>query len=256
MLASIIKEFQLGHTKLRLSSVDSTNNYAANMLNQGLLSHGTVILADEQTNGRGQRGSVWQSEPGLNIQMTVVLINKNMAVQEQRFLNCFVCIALVKFIESFGLKAEIKWPNDILVGNRKIAGILIENQLKDGLIASTLIGIGMNVNQEKFDLLTATSLSKEMKSSFSITEVCDSLLHHLNSYCLKFSLRQFTELQTHYFENLWGYQKLKRFEDKNGIFNGTIIGITEEGFLQVQTKDGEIKYDIKEIRFLLEEENL
>jgi len=254
MLASPNYKSILGQTKIHLSSVDSTNNYAANMLKEGLIKHGTVILADEQTNGRGQRGSVWQSEPGMNLQMSLILTFKNLNIVDQRFINSFISVATVKFLERFGVKAKIKWPNDILVDDKKIAGILIENQLNKQQISSTIIGIGLNVNQVNFGDLLATSLKNERGSFVSIAEALDSLLLQLNVYFDKFQKNRYSELEKLYFDYLWGFQKVRRFKDKNGIFNGTITGISESGLLIIQTNEGEKEYDIKEVNFLLEEQ--
>jgi BirA family biotin operon repressor/biotin-[acetyl-CoA-carboxylase] ligase len=253
MLASRKNELLLGQTKLQLSSVDSTNNYAANMVKEGLLSHGTVILADEQTNGRGQRGSVWQSEAGMNLQMSLVLLPKDLEVADQRYLNSLVSVSIVKFLERFGIKSEIKWPNDILVDNRKIAGILIENQIKNGMIQSSIVGIGLNVNQLNFDLLNATSLRLECNAFTPLGQALESLMHQMNMYYEKFSQRQYAELEALYYENLWGFEKVRNFKDKNGLFTGTITGITDVGLLQIDTAAGIREYDIKEISFVLEE---
>ncbi|MGJ8661426.1 MAG: biotin--[acetyl-CoA-carboxylase] ligase [Bacteroidota bacterium] len=253
MLASQNNDLLLGQTKIHLSSVDSTNNYAANMLKAGLLNHGTVILADEQTNGRGQRGSVWQSEPGMNLQMSLVLTFENVNSEAQRFINSLVSISMVSLLNNRGIEAKIKWPNDILVNNKKIAGILIENQLSKQNINSSIIGIGLNVNQLDFKDLFATSLKNEIGSFTPISEVLDSLLLQLNLYYEMFAKNNFSELEKNYFKHLWGFQELKKFSDKNGDFSGTITGISDNGLLIIETEEGQREYDIKEIKVKLEE---
>jgi BirA family biotin operon repressor/biotin-[acetyl-CoA-carboxylase] ligase len=253
MLASRKNELVLGQIKLHLSSVDSTNNYAANMLKEGLLKQGTVILADEQTNGRGQRGSVWQSEAGFNLQMTLVLFPNELKVTHQRYINSFVSVSLVKYLACFGINAKIKWPNDILIDNKKIAGILIENHLKNGMIDSSLVGIGLNVNQLDFAPLQATSLRKEIDLFTPLSEVLDSVLYQLNIFHQKLISNQYVDLQTLYHKNLWGFNKLKKFKDEKGVFFGKITGVSEEGLLNIETENGTNKYNIKEISFLLDE---
>ena len=253
MLASPHFKSMLGQMKMHLPSVDSTNNYAANLLKEGLILHGTVILADEQTNGRGQRGSVWQSQPGMNLQMSLVLTFNNLELSDQRFLNSFVSVALIKFLERFGVEAKIKWPNDILVENKKIAGILIENQLNKNQLKSAIVGIGLNVNQVDFGDLPATSLKKEIGNFVSVSEVLDSLLLQLNIYFNKFQVHRYSDLEKDYLDYLWGFKKEKNFEDKNGLFSGTITGITESGLLIILTSEGEKKYDIKEVNFVLDQ---
>jgi BirA family transcriptional regulator, biotin operon repressor / biotin---[acetyl-CoA-carboxylase] ligase len=255
MLANRKNDSILGTTKLRLPTVDSTNNYAANLLKEQLLGHGTVILADEQTNGRGQRGSVWQSEPGKNLQFSLVIFPDQLAIADQRYLNSFVSLSLVEFLKKLGLAAKIKWPNDILVNSKKIAGVLIENQLKSDGIQSSIIGIGFNINQLNFDNLNATSLAVEMNCDFRLNEVLDSLLHQMNSTYELMKSNRFSDLETAYYQNLWGYRELKKFQDDQGFFEGIIQGISPEGLLMINVEnESQRTYDIKELTFLLEEE--
>ena len=110
MLASRNIQDQIGQVKVHLSLVDLTNNYAANLLKSGKAKSGTVILADEQTNGRGQRGEVWQSEPGLNLQFSIIWIPENLSISNQKYFNIAVSLGLVQFLEKKGIEAKIKWP--------------------------------------------------------------------------------------------------------------------------------------------------
>lgn len=254
MLANRKNDSILGTTKLRLPTVDSTNNYAANLLKEQLLGHGTVILADEQTNGRGQRGSVWQSEPGKNVQFSLVIFPNQLAITDQRYLNSFVSLSLVELLKKYGLTAQIKWPNDILVNSKKIAGVLIENQLKSDVIYSSIIGIGFNVNQLNFGNLNATSLANEMNHDFLLSEVLDSLLYQMNRTYELLKSNRFSDLDEAYFQNLWGYQELKKFKDQHGIFEGIIQGISTAGLLLIDVEnESQRSYDLKELTFLLEE---
>ncbi len=250
MLASDNSEDQLGQNQIHLSCVDSTNNYAAILLKSGHSKPGTVILADEQTNGRGQRGSVWQSEPGLNLQFSAIWTPKNLSIQNQRFLNFAVGIALVRYLKKMEISAQIKWPNDILVEGNKISGILIENNLRGELISTAIIGIGMNVNQLEFENLIAASLKGVLKHNFIIQEVLEGVLFELNKMLKYIHENRFEELETLYFEHLFGYNVQLQFEDMNGLFRGEIVGVDESGKLLVLS-DGEIKtYGLKELKFL------
>ena len=150
MLASHKSEDHFGQFKVHLSRVDSTNNYAANLIKSGKAKSGTVILADEQTNGRGQRDAVWQSDPGLNLQFSAIWLPESFFIKDQRYLNFAVSIAIQQFLSKKGVEPQIKWPNDILVGEKKISGVLIENQLQGQRINACIIGIGLNVNQTEF----------------------------------------------------------------------------------------------------------
>ena len=172
---------QIGRKIIRLESVDSTNNYIANLLKEGILEDGTVILADEQFAGKGQRNSEWLTSPGENLTFSFFLSNVNLSVQNQYFLTCIVSISLVQLLNKFGLDAKIKWPNDIYINNKKISGVLIENQLSSSEIKNSIIGIGLNINQREFDGLNATSVLVETEIRRTPMDVLYSFIEIFNS---------------------------------------------------------------------------
>ena len=140
-----------------LDSVDSTNSEALRRLPS--LPSGMVLAAVEQTAGRGQRGNTWFSEPGKNLTFSVVLKSLDLPAAEAFRLNCLCSVAVSDFLASYGVSSLIKWPNDIYAGGRKICGMLLENGLVDGLVAYSVMGIGINVNQTEFpQLANATSM--------------------------------------------------------------------------------------------------
>ncbi|MFL2663928.1 MAG: biotin--[acetyl-CoA-carboxylase] ligase, partial [Crocinitomicaceae bacterium] len=145
---------KIGIQKIRLISVDSTNNFAAKLINDGLAEHGSVILAENQTNGRGQRGSEWQSQKAKNILTSFVFKFEALDPQFLFRINAFVSIALIDFLNSYGIDAQIKWPNDIMVNSNKICGILVENKLVGNALSYSIAGFGLNVNQIEFEDLT------------------------------------------------------------------------------------------------------
>jgi BirA family biotin operon repressor/biotin-[acetyl-CoA-carboxylase] ligase len=241
---------KIGHKILRLDTVDSTNNYTANLIKEGKINHGTVILADEQTAGRGQRGAVWASQAGENLLLSLYVSPDNLSVDQQVSLTHFASICVVEFLRKIGISAEVKWPNDIYVNSKKIAGILIENVLSSGKIAHSIIGIGLNVNQQDFDLSTATSIRKEKNEFFPIEQVLFSLINEFNSWWDILNHGDLKRLKEYYLSVLYLLNKESHFEDENGSFKGTIKGISEDGHLIVD-KSGEIKkYDLKEIKFI------
>ena len=142
---------QIGNKIVRLDSVDSTNNFAANLLREGKIGHGTVILADEQTAGRGQRGASWHSQGGMNLIFSVFVEHDNLSVDEQAHITHWVSLSVNDLLRAHDIASFIKWPNDLLVEDEKIGGILIENQLSGAFIRSSIIGVGLNVNQRFFD---------------------------------------------------------------------------------------------------------
>ncbi|MFM1931189.1 MAG: hypothetical protein RL226_492 [Bacteroidota bacterium] len=138
----------VGQSVIRLQTVDSTNKYAANHLNLPEWTEGTVILADEQTAGRGRNNNRWESEPGSNLLMSVVFRPTFIIPQELFTLSMGVALAVADTLRFFNLPdVSIKWPNDVLSGEQKLAGILIENQLRGNRAHTAIVGIGLNVNQ-------------------------------------------------------------------------------------------------------------
>lgn len=148
---------------LWLDTIDSTNSEALRRLPD--LPSCTVLAAREQTAGRGQRGNTWFSEPGKNLTFSIVLKFGPGAVsaRDAHYLNCLASLSVVSLLDSFGIRSQIKWPNDIYVGKRKICGMLLENTLCTTGLAASVIGIGLNVNQTAFPrLANATSVALEL----------------------------------------------------------------------------------------------
>lgn len=241
---------KIGHKIIRLDTVDSTNNYAANLIKEGKISHGTVILADEQTAGRGQRGAVWSSRSGENLLLSLYVVPDNLSVDQQVSLTHFASLSVVEFLRKIGISAEVKWPNDIYVSAKKIAGILIENVLSAGNVSHAIIGIGMNVNQKDFEFDTATSIKKEKNEFFPIEQVLFQLIFEFNNCWEMIRKGELKKLREDYLNNLYLLNQDAEFEDNGGFFKGKITGISDEGFLLVEKEGISRKYDLKEIRFI------
>ncbi|HIP32513.1 MAG TPA: biotin--[acetyl-CoA-carboxylase] ligase, partial [Crocinitomicaceae bacterium] len=167
---------KIGNKIVRLASVDSTNNYIANLVKEREITSGTVVLADEQFLGKGQRGSEWTTNAGENLTFSFFLDNVNLSVENQFILTQLVSLSLIELLDKLNVKAKIKWPNDIYIDSTKVAGVLIENQLSFGQIKSSVIGIGLNVNQKKFDGFNATSLFLENEVHHSLMDILLSFI--------------------------------------------------------------------------------
>lgn len=239
----------IGNKIIHLDEVDSTNNYAAKLVFDGKSVPGTVILADHQTAGRGQRSAVWTSNAGENMLLSIIFEHDNLAVADQFKLSQFVAVSLVQFLRKIGIKAAIKWPNDILVEKRKIAGVLIENQLSGSFVKSSIVGIGLNVNQLKFTDLQATSIRNEKGEFTSIQEVLYQLIASFNESAQ--STQRGSQLEDLYLSNLFGFEVEQRFLDEEGEFTGIIKGVEMDGRLVVLKNGTQKKYDLKEISLLL-----
>ena len=239
---------QIGRKIVRLESVDSTNNYTANLIKSGELVHGSVIMAVEQTNGRGQMGAEWLVKPVENLTFSIFLDNVNLSVDNQFFLTRLVSVSLIDFLANFNIPAMIKWPNDLFVNDKKIAGVLIENNVSGSFIQKSIIGIGLNVNQSEFGNLEATSLYLKTGIHRSMDDVLFSFIKSFNNRIAEGETN--SKLEADYLKYLHLLNVKSRFEDKDGTFEGTILGVAANGQLRVEKSTRELLYSLKEIRFI------
>ncbi len=244
----------IGSHIIHLESVDSTNKYALELLKENRVFEGTVIMAQNQFAGKGQRNNVWQSEPGKNITLSIVLFPKNLKAENQFYLTQFVSLALNELIETSLNNTEncrIKWPNDIYYGDKKLAGVLIENTLRNNFIYSTVIGIGLNVNQVNFDssLLNATSLTNISGKAIDIEALCKNLFSLLEKYYLM--INKGISLKEMYLNKLYQLNTIANYTYKGEAIEAIIKDVAEDGKLILQeTKENTlIKTDLKEIVF-------
>ena len=234
-----------------LDTIDSTNSEALRRLAD--VTSGTVIAAREQTAGRGQRGNTWFTQPEQNLTFSIVLkFADAFPAARAVALNYLSSLAVAEFLRSFGVACEIKWPNDVYVGKRKICGILIENQLGADGLASSVIGIGININQREFpQLANATSLAlctgkdealEEVLAVF--LEIFEGMLSRLDS----------PELWERYASRLYRLGKTARYYDilREEEFEGVIQGVEPDGRLCILDAGGERRhYRFKEVSYIL-----
>ena len=238
-----------GSSIIHLTSVDSTNNYAAKLLKENLLSSGAVILADVQTAGKGQRGAKWEAKAGENLLFSLVLRHVNMSVGDQFVLNQLSALAITDFLGKIGISAKVKWPNDVFVDDKKIAGILVETNVSGSHIKDAIIGIGLNVNQSNFNELRATSIFLEKGSLQTINEVLHEVLKGFSSWWLMFQKEGKDVLLHHYLENLLGYKELRDYIIQGKQVEGSIDGIDEWGRLLLTIGSETKAFDLKEISY-------
>ena len=236
---------------IQLDAVDSTNDYAAALLKSTKVSSGTSIVTNQQQKGRGQRSNVWTSQSGKNLTFSTIYFSDLLA-RQSFYLNIAVSVAVRKALEDLKIIAKIKWPNDILVNGNKICGILIENQISGDKINSSILGVGLNVNQKEFgELPNATSIYGELKKEIEVMEVFDQLYGYLDFYLDLLHESNFELLKKHYYEHLFQINEPGDYEDTSGEFRGTIQGINEDGLLLIQKEgsDSKSKYDLKELTY-------
>ncbi|MDG1332244.1 MAG: biotin--[acetyl-CoA-carboxylase] ligase [Crocinitomicaceae bacterium] len=240
---------QIGRKLIHLESVDSTNNYTANVVKSQGLSSGTVILADEQFAGRGQRGAEWVVEPGMNLTFSVYLEVVNLSVENQFDLSKVVVLSICHFLKKVGIDAQVKWPNDILVQGNKISGVLIENTISSSGPIKSIVGVGINVNQTRFGEFNATSIQSELGTFYPIRDALFSFIESFNLISDELLDRP-SVLHDRYLDKLFQYKTKNTYEDASGVFEGEICGIEQSGKLIVQKDNQEVSYDLKEIKFL------
>ena len=241
---------EIGHKIVYLDSLDSTNNYVANLVKLNQIEHGTAIMADLQTAGKGQRGSVWLAESGENILLSIFLKPDNLSVSHQAYLTYFTSVSLLAILRKIGISATIKWPNDIYIGNKKIAGILIENSINAQQINHSILGIGLNVNQLNFEGLNATSIRQEMGKVYQRNEVLFMLLNEMNKNWPLLNVHA-PILKEKFTANLFQLNELKTYQSEQNFFDGIVRGVDDNGMLLLEVA-GKLKtFDLKEITFIL-----
>nr|MBX2840321.1 biotin--[acetyl-CoA-carboxylase] ligase [Flammeovirgaceae bacterium] len=216
---------------------------------------GLTILTSNQTAGRGQRGNSWEAKPDENLTLSIVLTPNFLYAKEQFQLNLAVSLGIIDFFSGFlGSELKIKWPNDIFHKNSKIGGILIENVLKKNLIEYSIIGIGLNINQEKFDISNASSLKQINNKEYDLTTCVELLLEKLEKRYLQLRSGGPEKMKQEYLNILFKYQEDHTFYDLRNSgkvkFTGQILGINPFGKLAIVTQKGEVMYfDFKEVSF-------
>ncbi|MBV7270024.1 biotin--[acetyl-CoA-carboxylase] ligase [Winogradskyella luteola] len=239
---------------IKLDAIDSTNTYLKGMASINLPKDYTVVVAEQQTKGRGQMGTQWQTEVGKNLTASVFKHFYNFKVENQFYISMVVSLAVCKALEGFRIpKLRIKWPNDILSAEKKICGVLIENVIKNNKFQGSIIGFGLNVNQKFFDALPkASSMSLLTGIVFDKDEVLSKILKQLQVYFKLLENQKFDVLKTEYEASLFRRDKPSTFKmSNNEILLGIIQGVTETGKLKVWTEDEIIKiFDLKEATLL------
>ncbi|MCL9805547.1 biotin--[acetyl-CoA-carboxylase] ligase [Flavobacterium amniphilum] len=239
---------------IKLDAIDSTNDFLKDLAHNQSLENFTVVTARSQTKGRGQHGAKWHTEEGKNL-ITSILIKETLHNIEGVFqLNIAVALGITEALKKIKIPSVcIKWPNDIMAENRKIAGILIENSIKGNSQIESIVGIGLNINQVNFENLPkAASLKSITNTDYDTLEILESIVNEIQGKIKLITQNQTDRLWTEYDQNLFKKGIPTAFEDENGNkFMGIIQGVTKIGKLAVLLEDDSVKeYGIKEIRLL------
>lgn len=253
MYNSIYDTLIIGKKVIYLPTCHSTNDIAAELVRSGSGMEGAIVITDEQTKGRGQRGATWVSEPGMNLTMSVIVTPAFLPIPDQFLISQTVALGIAAYLNEYSDQVKIKWPNDIYVDNKKICGTLIENSIQGTRLASSIVGIGLNINQTNFDRSRTTSLALITRRQLRIKEEFSKLAHHLDAWYLKLkSGNHYEEIRQQYVNQLFGYNRLRHFRYKNEIISGTVTGITDYGKLCIQFSNNPAiqEIDLKEIEWI------
>lgn len=246
-----------GRHIIKLNEVVSTNTYAMQALREGNLTEGTLIVTHSQTGGRGQFGNSWEAEAGKNLTFSLVIHPHFLPTEKQFYLSKITSLAvfgaLTEYLPSSQYDIKIKWPNDVLVNGQKIAGILIENVLQQGYLQSSVIGVGINVNQLIFKQ-TGARQPVSLAILTGAEQELDLLLAH---FCRQFealylSLKsdRLEMINRQYMLNLYRFGQPALYASASHQFEGVIEGLEESGKLVLRTPQGARSFGFKEVTFL------
>lgn len=237
---------------IKLGATDSTNSYLKNLCFSDTPDDYTTVVAEYQKKGRGQQGNVWKSARGKNLTFSFLKRWNGLKIEDQFRITQQVSIGLVAALQDYNIPdLHIKWPNDILSGNQKIAGILLENIVQGSTIQHSIIGIGLNVNQDVFtDLDKAISMKLLLNEEFDLDSVLQDILIQMQNR-LNLSNRTNSDYKEIYENQLYGKGALNVFRNKDGTtFSGKIQGVLASGKLRIQTEDEELHFWMKEIELV------
>jgi BirA family biotin operon repressor/biotin-[acetyl-CoA-carboxylase] ligase len=241
----------IGHHNIHFEEIDSTNLYAVSLLSKTNPIHGTVISASFQRSGIGQFGRTWLSSRNKNILCSIILSERLPKIEDQFYLSAAIAISLQQLISKYVKDiVTIKWPNDIYIGNKKIAGILIQNSIVGTVWKNSVVGIGINVNEDQFSYLdSATSIFNECKTIINLQVFKQDLFQILDEKYQVFISKTKEDLLVHYQNNLFLKNVLSNYTIDKQTIQASIYGVNKLGQLLLNIdgnvrpfSNGEVKY--------------
>ncbi len=239
---------------VKLYTTNSTNDYLKSLAKEENLEEDAVVWALEQTNGRGQMGTKWSTEPNKNLTFSVFRKVQQVTINQQFYPLMAASLAVKDVLKKLLIKnVSVKWPNDILSDKQKICGILIENVIKKGELDAMVIGVGLNVNQTEWeDVTRATSIKSQTGIHFDLQEILNMLLEQFHYYVKLLLDGDLQKIKDDYESYLFRKDKPSTFIKSNKEqFVGIIQGVTDQGKLILLEEDNIInEYDLKELELL------
>ena len=237
---------------IKLDATESTNTYLKELSAKKDLQDFTIILTENQTSGRGQLNSKWESENSKNLTVSILKKNIGITVDHLYLMNVCVSLSILESLNQFNIpNLKVKWPNDILSGNLKIGGILIENIISGSKIKRSIIGFGLNVNQSEFkNAPNASSLKTIMGHDFNLDSVFYAIIENLHQQLNRPILTAENELYKKYHSQLFKIGVKSTFIiKKDEHIEGVIEGVAKNGKLKVKLENGSLQeFGLKEIQ--------
>lgn len=253
ILNTIYNTLFIGKVFNHYETLQSTNILASEMLARKPISEGTIFSTFHQTDGRGQVNNKWESEAHKNIALSVVLKPDFLPVQKYFLLTQAIALGIYDFIRLYvSEEVFIKWPNDIYIGKEKVAGILIQNSVQADVFQYSVVGIGININQAIFKgtAPNPTSVFLKINKEISLWACIEYLCKYLENRYLQLKSGQYNVLREDYHEVLYRINEWCFFESKNERFEGKILRVLDDGFLQMETQNGISVFNFKEVKFV------
>jgi len=237
-----------------ISETNSTNNYLKELLQTQNVDEGTVVWADFQSAGKGQRGNGWESEAGKNILFSIVLFPGFIKAGEQFILSQIVSLAVANCLQEYTEGISIKWPNDIYWNEKKICGILLENTILEDNIGHSVAGIGININQENFrsEAPNPVSLKQITNRDYNLEEILKTVVDNINAYYQQIKIGKTDFLIKQYKESLFRKDGYHLYNDGISDFLARIQDVDSSGLLILKTKEGEERhFAFKEVKYII-----
>ncbi|MGL5894398.1 MAG: biotin--[acetyl-CoA-carboxylase] ligase [Bacteroidales bacterium] len=240
---------------IHIKETDSTNKEIQKLNSKGKLQEGSVLWCDIQTNGRGQQGNSWESEPYKNLTFSILLYPEFLSLTEHFLLSEMIALSIVEELEQYSDGFSVKWPNDIYWNDKKIAGILIENDLIDGTIQSSIIGVGLNLNQKDFisNAPNPISLTRITGETYDREEFLKMLMSRVYRYYLSLISEGGVELSSKYFSKLYRSTGYHKYRDLQGVeFSAEIVEVKPSGHIVLRDSNNDKRsFLFKEVEFII-----
>tara|TARA_Y200000002_G_scaffold80233_1_gene63246 strand:+ start:43 stop:780 length:738 start_codon:yes stop_codon:yes gene_type:complete len=237
----------------KIDAISSTNDYLKQLYLKKNIYDNFLIITNNQTEGKGQGSSSWESEPKKNLTLSIYKDLKKNKLKNPFIINLIISISIIETLKKYNLpNLKIKWPNDILSASKKISGILIENFFQREFLISSIIGIGLNVNQISFKKAkNAISIASVKKKKIDLTEVLNILTKKISLKFHEIDNLKINDLINEYESLLFKKDEFSIFNINNKLIDGRILGVNQSGKLKVKIGNEIIReYNSSEIKII------